>query len=74
VMFATSDGTAVHNIDYIAASGTLTFSPGQTSKTVDVTAKPGNKTTTKTFYLNLTSAAGQGAVISVPKATAQIRG
>ena len=36
VAYATSDGTAQAGIDYQAASGTLTFLPGETSKTVPV--------------------------------------
>ena len=37
VNYATSDGTALAGSDYTSASGTLTFQPGQTSKTVTVT-------------------------------------
>jgi urease beta subunit len=36
VNYATSDGSATEPGDYELASGTLTFSPGQTSKTVNV--------------------------------------
>src|SRR5205823_6118863 len=36
VNFATSDGTAVAGSDYSAASGMLTFNPGQTTQTVSV--------------------------------------
>ena len=36
VSYRTVDGTAVAGEDYSAASGTLTFTPGQTSKTVSV--------------------------------------
>ena len=56
VNFATANGTALAGSDYIATSGTLTFSPGQTEKTVSVTlirdavAEPA-----ETFYLNLSS-------------------
>ena len=63
VDYATADGTAVSGSDYLAASGTLTFTPGQTSKTVtvsvlgDLTAEPN-----ETFFLNLSSATG--AIIS----------
>lgn len=39
VDFATADGTAtLANSDYVAASGTLTFAPGQTTKVVTVKA------------------------------------
>ena len=36
VDFATADGTAIAGTDYVATSGTLTFSPGVTSQTVTV--------------------------------------
>src|SRR5262249_47189981 len=37
VNYATADGSAVAGSDYTAASGILTFAPGETSKTVTVT-------------------------------------
>ena len=37
VHYTTSDGTALAGINYVATSGTLTFSPGQTSQTIPVT-------------------------------------
>jgi hypothetical protein len=37
VSYATANGTATAGADYTAVSGTLTFTPGQTSKTVSVT-------------------------------------
>ena len=36
VVYATADQTATAGSDYLAASGTLTFAPGQTQKTVTV--------------------------------------
>ena len=37
--WTTNDGTAVAGSDYVGASGTVTFSPGQTSQTVSVLVK-----------------------------------
>jgi hypothetical protein len=34
VNYATADGTATAGVDYVAASGTLTFQPGQLEKTI----------------------------------------
>ena len=39
VQYATMDGTAVEGSDYTAASGTLTFSPGTTSRTIRVSTR-----------------------------------
>src|SRR5262249_47803553 len=36
VQYATADGTATAGSDYTPASGTLTFNPGETSKTIVV--------------------------------------
>src|SRR5579884_4985 len=36
VQYATSDGTATAPADYTSASGTLTFNPGETTKTISV--------------------------------------
>jgi len=67
VAYATADGTAVASLDYLAASGTLTFPPGTTARTVpvsvvgDLVDEP-----SETFFLNLsapvnaTIADGQG--------------
>lgn len=37
VNYATANGTATATNDYVAATGTLTFSPGDTSKTIPIT-------------------------------------
>ncbi|HEX6101116.1 MAG TPA: ELWxxDGT repeat protein [Thermoanaerobaculia bacterium] len=59
VGYSTSDGTGSAGQDYQAASGTLTFAPGETSKTVDVRilgdASPENN---ETFFLALQNASG----------------
>jgi chitinase len=55
VDYATMDGTALAGTDYTAATGTLNFSPGTTSVTVDVTVTGETSTVpSKTFTLNLT--------------------
>jgi hypothetical protein len=63
VDYATANGTAVAPDDYTATSGTLTFAPGETSKTVSVSV---NGDTTdepdERFTLNLSNATG-GATI-----------
>jgi len=38
VSYATADATATAGSDYVAAAGSLSFAPSETSKTVDVTA------------------------------------
>jgi hypothetical protein len=59
VNFATSNGTASSSSDYNATSGTVTFSAGQTSKTVTVTVK-GDSTVeaNETFFVKLTNPIG----------------
>ena len=39
IQYATEDGTAVAGSDYVTTSGTLTFQPGQTTKTISVPVK-----------------------------------
>jgi chorismate-pyruvate lyase len=59
VQYATANGSAVAGSDYSAASGTLTFAPGQTKKTVTVTVL-GNRVVepTEPFVVNLLSTSG----------------
>jgi probable HAF family extracellular repeat protein len=67
VQYATGDGTANAGSDYQSASDTLTFAPGQTSKTISVSVI-GDRIAeaNETFYVNLsqptnaTIANGQG--------------
>jgi hypothetical protein len=52
--FKTTDGTAKSGSDYTAKSGTLTFAPGETTKTITIEVKgDSNKEADETFYLNL---------------------
>jgi hypothetical protein len=56
VAFATADGTATAGADYVAASGTLTFSPGVVSQTITISVT-GDATTEpdETVLVNLSS-------------------
>ncbi len=73
VNYATADGTAKAGSDYSAVSGTLTFTPGQTSRTIpipisnDTTVEPN-----RTFTLNLSAPTG-GATLGRASATITIR-
>ena len=68
VTFATANGTATAPADFTAASGTLTFAPGQVSKNVGVSVKGDTLTeAAESFAVNLTGSAnatiadGQGS-------------
>jgi hypothetical protein len=56
VAYATADGSATAGSDYQAASGTLTFAPGETVKTITVLVNgdPLDEPT-ETFFVNLSS-------------------
>ena len=56
VAYATANGTATAGSDYQAASGTLTFAPGETSKTITVLVN-GDRLAepNETFVVNLSS-------------------
>ena len=71
VNFSTKNGTAAAGVDYTAAGGTLTFSPGQISQTINVTVL-GNTTpgTDKTFLIDLS--APTGATLARSEATETI--
>lgn len=59
VDYATANGTALSGIDFLAQSGTLTFAPGETEKTVDVVVigDPWHESN-ETLRLNLSNATG----------------
>jgi hypothetical protein len=59
VAFATADGTAVAPADYAAKTGTVTFSPGQTSKRIGVRIKADSvNEANETFTVVLSNASG----------------
>lgn len=55
VSFRTTDGTATASDgDYVATSGTLTFAPGETTKTITIRVNgDGRREADETFYLDL---------------------
>jgi hypothetical protein len=56
VHYATANNTALSSSDYQAASGTLTFAPGQTSKTIGVTINGDTAIEpNETFYVDLST-------------------
>jgi hypothetical protein len=64
VDFATADGTAtVGDNDYLATSGTLTFAPGETTRTVivnvvgDLAVEPDEG-----FFVNISNLSGGGSI------------
>ncbi len=59
VNYATANGTATAGSDYVAASGTLTFAAGTTTRTLPVTVN-GDTTgeANETFHVNLSAASG----------------
>ena len=73
VDFATSDGTAIAGADYNANTGTLTFNPGEASKTiiVDVIGETLVETD-ETFSVTLSNASG-GASITTASADGTIQ-
>jgi hypothetical protein len=57
--FRTVNGTAKAGEDYIAKTGTLTFKPGETTKTITITVKgDSTKEANETFYLDLFGLSG----------------
>lgn len=71
VAYSTADDTATSGSDYVAASGTLTFVAGETSKTIQVTVKGDTVTEgNETFTIRLANASG--ATIADGSATGTI--
>src|SRR5262249_32590334 len=70
VSYATTDGTALAGVDYVAASGTLTFAPGETEQTIKVTVNPApGGGFVKTFDLNLFNPTAPTTPFAQPTAT-----
>ncbi|MFA5970638.1 MAG: Calx-beta domain-containing protein [Sphingomonas sp.] len=72
VNFATADGGAVAGSDYNAVSGMLTFAPGDTAKTITISAvDDAVNEPTETFSVSLSGSSG-GATIGNATGTATI--
>ncbi len=73
VDYATSNGTAKVGADYVDTSGTLTFTVGETSKTVSVALlDDAHDEGEETFTLTLSNASGGSAYLSDATATGTI--
>ncbi|MFO0906974.1 MAG: cellulase family glycosylhydrolase [Isosphaeraceae bacterium] len=71
VSFSTADGTATAGSDYAASSGTVTFAPGETSKTVTVNViRDTLPESNETLFLRLSNAVN--ATITRAQATGTI--
>lgn len=75
VSYATANGTATANQDFVPSTGTLTFAPGQTTATISVPLLDDpSLTSAETFYVDLTNplngtiAVGQGTGTILPGA------
>jgi hypothetical protein len=63
VNYATADNTATAGSDYSSASGTLSFSPGATSRTVSVTVLGDTlDEVNETFFVNLSNASANADI------------
>jgi hypothetical protein len=71
VTYATADGTATAPADYAAANGTLTFNPGETSKSIAV-AVAGDVAIEQDETLSVTLSGATGATIATGTATGRI--
>ena len=71
VTYATVDGTATAPSDYAAANGTLTFNPGETSKTISVNVVA-DLAIEQDEALTVTISGAQGATIAGASATGRI--
>ena len=81
VTYATADGTATADTDYLSAEGALAFAPGETTKTITVITKGDTlNEANETFFVNLSDPSnasigkgqGQGTILNddaLPKLT-----
>ena len=72
VNYSTQNGTATAGSDYVAANGTLTFAPGQTSRTISLVVN-GDAAVEPDEYFTLTLSGATGATLTRSAATLTIR-
>ena len=59
VNFATANDTAKAGEDYVASAGTISFAPGETSKTIAISVKGDRRNEAdERFFVNLSGASG----------------
>ena len=65
VNYTTADGTATAGSDYRAQSGTLTFNPGETRKTIGITLPKDRQpeAIVEAFFVNLSNASSNAAIL-----------
>lgn len=73
VNFATADGTAKSGRNYTATSGTLTFAPGETQKSIPVTILPDATMTSDLVFTMQLSSPVEGILGTISKANGTIR-
>jgi fibronectin-binding autotransporter adhesin len=70
--YATQDGTAMAGRDYVSASGTVTFAPGQTSQTIPVTML-GDSTWQPNRTFSIVYSSVSNALLAATSSTATIQ-
>jgi large repetitive protein len=61
---ATANGTATAGSDYTSTSGTVTFAPGETTKTITVVVKGDKeKESNETFFVDLFGASSNASIV-----------
>ena len=72
VSYRTVNGTATAGSDYTSRSGTLTFAPGETTKTITIQVKGDNKReSNETFYFGTASTTAATRCLREPAASAR---